>query len=57
MRFSLSGELDLLQDIKDKHAYVALDFAAEVKGKNVSIQTLRKPTVTTALTLCLMVRS
>jgi len=32
LRFSLSGELDVLQDIKEKHSYVALDFEQEVKG-------------------------
>jgi actin, other eukaryote len=32
MKFSLTGEFDTLQDIKEKHGYVALDFDHEVKG-------------------------
>lgn len=32
MKFSLSGQFETLQDIKEKHAYAALDFNNEVKG-------------------------
>jgi hypothetical protein len=34
MKFSLSGEFDTLQDIKEKHGYVALDYEHEMKGTN-----------------------
>ncbi len=56
MKFSFSGEFDTLQDIKEKHGYVALDFDREVKGKLGFIQITRRQIATTALTSCLTVR-
>lgn len=56
MKFSLTGEFDSLQDIKEKHAYVAFDFDREVKGKLPMMQISKRPIVTIALTNCLMAR-
>ena len=56
MKFSLSGEFETLQDIKEKHGYTALDFDAELKGKTLLIQTTRRPIETTAPTSCPMER-
>jgi hypothetical protein len=52
MKFSFTGEFDTLQDIKEKHAYVALDFDREVKGRSEDMQTSKRPTAMTALTSC-----
>jgi len=54
MKFSLNSEFDTLQDIKEKHAYVALDFDGEIKGTSPHIQITKKPTATTALINFLM---
>lgn len=52
MKFSISGEFETLQDIKEKHGYVALDYNQEIKG-NISItQTTNRPIATTARTSC-----
>ena len=48
MKFSLTGEFDTLQDIKEKHAYVALDFDREIKGILPHIQIMKRLTATTA---------
>jgi actin-related protein len=48
MKFSLTGEFDTLQDIKEKHAYVALDFDREIKGTLPNIQIMKKLTATIA---------
>lgn len=32
MKFSISGEFETLQDMKEQHAYVALDYNNELKG-------------------------
>lgn len=32
IKFSMSGEGDLVKDIKEQHAYVAADYEAEIKG-------------------------
>lgn len=32
MKFSISGEYEILQDIKEQHAYTALNFDSEMKG-------------------------
>lgn len=52
MKFSLSGEFETLQDIKEKHGYVALDFDQEIKGKKIVRQTTRRRTATIAPTSC-----
>lgn len=56
MKFSLTGEFDTLQDIKEKHAYVAFDFDREVKGKPSLMQTSKRPIVMIAPINCLMAR-
>lgn len=33
MKFSISGEYDTLQDIKEKHGYVAYEYDSELKGR------------------------
>lgn len=34
LNFSSSAELETIRDIKEKHAYVALDYESELKSKN-----------------------
>ena len=46
MKFSISGEFETLQDIKEKHAYTAYDYEAEVKGISISIKITKRPTET-----------
>lgn len=55
MKFSLTGEFDTLQNIKEKHAYVALDFDSEIKGTCLFMQTSNRQTVMTAHINYLMV--
>jgi actin-related protein len=57
LRFSLSGELNILQDIKEKHSYVALDFEQEVKGNCKLKQIIVRLTATTVPISCLTVRA
>lgn len=52
MKFSISGEFETLQDIKEKHGYVALDYNQEIKGNNSITQTTNRPIATTARTSC-----
>ncbi len=54
MKFSISGEFETLQDIKEKHGYVALDYNQEIKGKSPLTQTTNRPIATTARTNCPM---
>jgi actin-related protein len=56
MKFSFSGEFDTLQDIKEKHGYVALDFDREVKGKQRLMQISRRRIGMTVRTSCRMGR-
>ena len=54
MKFSFSGEFEILQDIKEKHAYTAIDYDAEIKGIPVDIQNTNRPIETTVCILFLM---
>ena len=43
LNFSSSAEIETIRDIKEKHAYVALDFDTEMKSKNkLNLQTTNK---------------
>lgn len=57
LRFSLSGELNILQDIKNKHSYVALDYEQEMKGNSKLKQIIVRPTVTIVLISYLTVKA
>jgi actin len=53
MKFSFSAESHIIRDIKEKHAYVCLDYDAEIKSKYPIIQSSRRKTITIVLTLYL----
>ena len=56
MRFSLTGEYYTLQDIKEKHGYIAQDYDQELKGKTWLMKITNKQIETTVAINCPTVR-